>query len=110
MADVDHVFTRDELIKDLADFTDSLSDDVKASLAPEVMAKLEDLTQGINQIFDRNDQLNETIANLQKSSEDYKAKIAAYAAEQADRMRQSIEEDQPDDPAQEALDKVEEDE
>lgn len=111
MADADHVYTQDELVKDLTNFSDALSDDVKASLDPEVLGSLENISDGINQAYQRIDNLNQTIANLQKVTEDYKAKIAAYASEQADRIAQSVKKDDEDeDVAQVALDKIKEDE
>lgn len=110
MADADHVYTQDELVKDLTSFSDALSDDIKASLDPEVLGSLENISDGINQAYQRIDNLNQTIANLQKVTEDYKAKIAAYASEQADRIAQSVQKDDDDeDPAQVALDKIKED-
>lgn len=110
MADADHVYTQDELVKDLTSFSDALSDDVKASLDPEVLGSLENISDGINQAYQRIDNLNQTIANLQKVTEDYKAKIAAYASEQADRIAQSVQKDDEDeDVAQVALDKIKED-
>lgn len=108
MTDEDHVFTQEELTNYLAGFTDGLTDDVKAALPPEKMAGLEDVSQGVSQLFVRLNNAKETIANLEKANEDYKAKIAAYAAEKADRMRESIPDDKPDDPAQDALDKINE--
>lgn len=110
MADADHVYTQDELVKDLTSFSDALSDDVKASLDPEVLGSLENISDGINQAYQRIDNLNQTIANLQKVTEDYKAKIAAYASEQADRIAQSVQKDDEDeDLAQVALEKIKED-
>lgn len=109
MAEEDHVFTADELVNKLASFTDALSDDIKASLDPSLLASLEDVTDGINQSYGRIDNLNQTITDLNKANEDYRAKIAAYAAEKADRMRQTIEEKEADDPAEEALKVVMED-
>lgn len=112
MADADHVFTQDELVTDLTNFSDALSDDVKASLDPSILASLEDISDGIAQAYNRIDTLNQTVANLQKVAEDYKAKIAAYASEQADRIAQTInkEDDEPVDPAQQALDKLNQEE
>lgn len=111
MADADHVFTQDELVKDLTSFSGALSDDVKASLDPEVLGLLENISDGIGQAYQRIDNLNQTVANLQKVTEDYKAKIAAYASEQADRIAQSVkkDEDEDEDVAQVALDKIKED-
>lgn len=110
MADADHVYTQEELVKDLTSFSDALSDEVKASLDPEVLGSLENISDGINQAYQRIDNLNQTIANLQKVTEDYKAKIAAYASEQADRIAQSVNKDEEDeDVAQVALDKIKED-
>lgn len=109
MADADHVYTQNELVKDLTTFSDALSDDVKASLDPEVLGLLETLSDGIGQAYQRIDNLNQTVANLQKVAEDYKVKIAAYASEQADRIAQSVKKDDDDnDPAQVALDKIKE--
>ena len=110
MADADHVYTQDELVKDLTSFSDALSDDVKASLDPAVLGSLENISDGINQAYQRIDNLNQTVANLQKVTEDYKAKIAAYASEQADRIAQSVKKDEDEDVAQVALDKIKEDE
>lgn len=110
MADADHVFTQDELVKDLTSFSDALSDDMKASLDPEVLGLLENVSDGIGQAYQRIDNLNQTVANLQKVAEDYKVKIAAYASEQADRIAQSVKKDAEDeDVAQVALDKIKED-
>lgn len=110
MADADHVYTQDELIKDLTGFSDALSDDVKASLDPKVLGSLENISDGIGQAYQRIDNLNQTVANLQKVTEDYKAKIAAYASEQADRIAQSVKKDnEGEDVAQVALDKIKED-
>lgn len=110
MAEADKVYTREEIINMLADFTDGLSDDVKAAIPAETMGTIENISNGVNQAFDRIDKLNETIANLNKSNEDYRAKIAEYAADQADRMRQSIVNPEEENPAIEVLDKLKEDE
>lgn len=110
MADADHVFTQEELVNDLTAFSGALSDDVKASLDPEVLGSLENISEGIEQAYQRIENLNQTVANLQKVTEDYKAKIAAYASEQADRIAQSVKKDDEDeDVAQVALDKIKED-
>lgn len=110
MADADHVFTQDELVKDLTNFSGALSDEVKASLDPEVLGSLENISDGIAQAYQRIETLNQTVANLQKVTEDYKAKIAAYASEQADRIAQSVKkDDDEEDVAQVALDKIKED-
>ena len=110
MADADHVFTQDELVNDLTSFSDALSDEVKASLDPKVLGSLENISDGIAQAYQRIENLNQTVANLQKVTEDYKAKIAAYASEQADRIAQSVKKDDEDkDVAQVALDKIKED-
>lgn len=90
MKDADHVYTKDELIKTLTDFTDGLSEDQKASIDPKLLTSLSDVGDGINQLFSRIDNLDTTTENLKKANEDYKLKISSYAADQADRMRQSL--------------------
>lgn len=108
----DHVYTPEELVTKLTSFTGALSDDQKAALDPSSLASLEDVTSGIKQAYDRISTLNQTVTNLEKTSEDYKSKIAAYASEQADRMAQAVRQDEKDDEnaAQAALDKIESEE
>ena len=105
----DHVFTQEELIQDLASFTDSLDDDTKAAIDAEKLASLETIADGIKQLASRIAQLKQTNANNEKIIEDYKAKIANYAALQADRMTADLKNDDEDvDEVQEALDTVKE--
>lgn len=106
----DHVYTPEELVKKLTSFTEALSDDQKAAIDPSLLASLEDVTAGIKQAYDRIRTLNQTVTNLEKTSEDYKSKIAAYASEQADRMAQAIKKDEDKNPAEVALDKIESEE
>lgn len=106
MADVDKVFTRDELVNELADFTSGLSDDAKADIDADALAKLENVSQGINQAYDRIDNLNATVANLSGAAEDYRKKIAQLVAQEADRMRQSAEDEVEDNPAQDVLNDI----
>ena len=108
----DHVFTQDELINTLTDFTNGLSDDVKASIDAKALGSLENLSDGINQLFNRLDQLKQTEADQDRTIEDYKAKIAQYAALQADRMKAEIDakENEDADPVQAALDNIKEEE
>lgn len=109
MKDADHVFTKDELIKTLTDFTDSLSEDQKAAIDPKALTSLNDVSDGINQLFSRIDSLDKTTENLKKANEDFKLKISSYAADQADRMRQSLnEKPEKENPADEALKKIKE--
>lgn len=110
MADVDKVFTRDDLINELASFTNSLSDDAKADIDPDALGSLETVSQGINQAYDRIDNLNETVASLSSAAEDYRKKIAALVAQEADRMRRSVETETEENPAQDVIDKVKKDE
>lgn len=107
----DHVYTPEELVGKLTSFTGTLSDDQKAAVDPSLLASLEDVTAGIKQAYDRISTLNQTVSNLEKISEDYKAKIAAYASEQADRMAQAVKQNSSDEnAAQAALDKIESEE
>lgn len=106
----DHVYTPEELVDKLTSFTGALSDDQKAALDPSLLSSLEDVTAGIKQAYDRISTLNQTVANLEKTSEDYKSKIAAYASEQADRMAQAVKHDENENPAEAALDKIESEE
>lgn len=111
MKDADHVFTKDELIKTLTDFTDGLSEDQKAAIDPKLLTSLSDVGDGINQLFSRIDNLDKTTENLKKANEDYKLKISSYAADQADRMRQSLnEKPEKENPAEKALKILEEQE
>lgn len=111
MKDADHVYTKDELIKTLTDFTDSLSEDQKAAMDPKALTSLSDVGDGINQLFSRIDNLDKTTENLKKANEDYKLKISSYAADQADRMRQSLNnEKEKENPADVALKKLKEQE
>lgn len=104
----DHVYTPEELVDKLTSFTGALSDDQKAAIDPQTLTSLEDVTAGIKQAYDRISTLNQTVTNLEKTSEDYKAKIAAYASEQADRMAQAVKQDDAEEnAAQAALDKIE---
>lgn len=105
MKDADHVFTKDELIKTLTDFTDSLSEDQKAAIDPKALTSLNDVSDGINQLFSRISNLDKTAENLKKANEDYKLKISSYAADQADRMRQSLNDkkEEKENPAEKAL-------
>lgn len=109
MAEPDKVYTRDELVKLLTNFLGTFSDDDKAKMAPETLGMLENASVGINQAFDRIDKLNSTIENLTKATEDYKAKIAEYAADQAERMRQSISDDDAENPASQLIEATLED-
>ena len=95
----DHVFTKDEAVNTLSSFIDSLTDDVKASIDPAQLTNLQKVSDAIVQAYSRIDQLNQTVENLQKVSEDYKAKIASYAADQAQRMKQATEEKEDVNPA-----------
>ena len=107
MKDADHVYTKDELIKTLTDFTDSLSEDQKAAIDPKALTSLNDVSDGINQLFSRIHTLDTTAENLKKANEDYKLKISSYAADQADRMRQSLNNGkEKENPADEALKKL----
>lgn len=110
MKDADHVYTKDELIKTLTDFTDGLSEDQKASIDPKLLTSLNDVSDGINQLFSRINTLDTTTENLKKANEDYKMKISSYAADQADRMRQSLNDNKKDkeNPADLALQKLKE--
>lgn len=111
MADPEKVYTKEDLVNMLADFTDGLDDDVKSAIPAEALGSIENVSVGIKQAFDRIDKLNDTISNLNKANEDYRAKIAEYAADQADRMRQSINTDDEDEnPAVEVLETLKEDE
>lgn len=85
----DHVFSKDELVKLLANATEKIGKIDSAD--PSVLSDLQKVSAGLNQAFDRVSRAGETNDNLLKTVEDYKAKIAAYAADQADRMRSEIE-------------------
>ena len=91
----DHVYTKDELVGLLAQATEDIGklDDVN----PDILGSLQKVSQGIGQFADRLVKAGETNDNLMKTVEDYKAKIAAYAADQADRMRSEIEDQKEDD-------------
>ena len=91
----DHVYTKDELVGLLAQATENIGklDDVN----PDILGSLQKVSQGIGQFADRLVKAGETNDNLMKTVEDYKAKIAAYAADQADRMRSEIEDQKEDD-------------
>lgn len=91
----DHVYTKDELVGLLAQATENIGklDDVN----PDILGNLQKVSQGIGQFADRLVKAGETNDNLMKTVEDYKAKIAAYAADQADRMRSEIEDQKEDD-------------
>ena len=106
MADVDKVFTRDELIDELASFTNGLTEAAKADIDPKALASLEAVSQGINQAYDRIENLNATVADLSGAAEDYRKKIAALVAQEADRMRRSVEPEPEDNPAQDVIDKI----
>lgn len=103
----EHVFTKDEAVKILTDFIGGLSDETKAAIDPDTLASLESVSDALVQAFARIDQLNQTVADLQKVSEDYKAKIASYAADQASRMAQASEQEEEKNPAEIALAKIE---
>lgn len=103
----EHVFTKDEAVKTLTDFIAGLSDETKAAIDPASLASLESVSDALVQAFARIDQLNQTVADLQKVSEDYKAKIASYAADQASRMAQASEQEEEENPAEVALQKIE---
>lgn len=102
----DHIFTPDELVNKLTDFTGALSKDQKAAIDPSLLSSLEDVSAGITQAYERISTLNQTVANLEKTAEDYKSKIAAYASEQADRMAQSVQQDDKDENAAAAALKI----
>lgn len=107
----EHVFTKDESVKILTNFIAGLSDETKAAIDPDALASLESVSDALVQAFARIDQLNQTVADLQKVSEDYKAKIASYAADQASRMAQATsEQEEEKNPAEVALQKIEESE
>lgn len=103
---VDHVYTSDELVNKLTEFTNSLSDDVRASLDPKLLSSLEDVANGIKQLSSRIDSLKQTVSNVDKQNEDYKLKISAYAAEQADRMAEGLKKKEDENPAKEAVEKL----
>ena len=109
MASEDHVFTKDELKEKLSNVIGGMSDDVKSSLEPSVLSGIEDVSQGIDQVFARISNLKETVENLQKANEDYKLKMSEYAAEKAERIKPK-EEEEPKNPAEVALNKVESEE
>ena len=90
-----HVYTKDELVNLLAQATENIGklDDVN----PDVLGSLQKVSQGIGQFASRLVKAGETNDNLMKTVEDYKAKIAAYAADQAERMRSEIESQKEDD-------------
>lgn len=105
----EHVYTSDELVKTLSDFTNSLSDDTRASLDPKMLSSLENVAAGIKQLAARIDSLKQTVSNVDKQNEDYKLKISAYAAEQADRMAEGLKKQEDENTAKQALDKLKED-
>lgn len=84
----DHVYTKDELVGLLAQATESVGK--LENVDPNIIGDLQKVSQGIGQFADRLATAGETNDNLLKTVEDYKAKIAAYAADQADRMRSEI--------------------
>ena len=90
-----HVYTKDELVDLLAQATENIGklDNVN----PDILGDLQKVSQGIGQFADRLVKAGETNDTLMKTVEDYKAKIAAYAADQADRMRSEIESQKEDD-------------
>lgn len=103
------VYTKDELVKNIADFIDSLNDEARSLIEPEQLQTLMSVSEGINQMDSRITNLNQTVADLQKSNEDFRAKIASYAAEKADQMRKSIEPDEDDiNPAEKAVEIIKE--
>lgn len=106
----DHVYTSDELVGKLTDFTNSLNDDVKASLDPKLLSSLEDVAAGIKQLSSRIDSLKQTVSNVDRQNEDYKLKISAYAAEQADRMAEGLKKKEDENPAKQAVENLNKDE
>lgn len=106
----DHVYTSDELVNKLTDFTNSLSDDTRASLDPKLLSSLEDVAAGIKQLSSRIDALKQTVNNIDKQNEDYKLKISAYAAEQADRMAEGLKKKEDENPAKQAVENLNKDE
>lgn len=109
MTEPEKVYSRDELIEMLADFIDALSDDEKTSLAPETMGIVENVSNGINQAFDRIDRMNESLDKMQVANEGFKARISEYAADQSDRMRNSAKKEEDENPAQELIEATLED-
>ena len=97
-----HVFTREELIKNL----DDVIDGTKNTIDPDQLSNLQKVREAIVQIYGRIDTLNQTISNLQKVNKFYEAKIKSYPAEQYQRIKQSQEKDI--EPAAEALRKIKE--
>ena len=85
----DHVYTKDELVGLLAQATEAIGK--VENVDPNILGDLQKVSAGISQFSDRLAKAGETNDNLMKTVEDYKAKIAAYAADQADRMRSEIE-------------------
>lgn len=91
----DHVYTKDELVGLLAQATEAIGK--VENVDPNILGDLQKVSAGISQFSDRLSKAGETNDNLMKTVEDYKAKIAAYAADQADRMRSEIEDEKQDD-------------
>ena len=91
----DHVYTKDELVGLLAQATEAIGK--VENVDPNILGDLQKVSAGISQFSDRLAKAGETNDNLMKTVEDYKAKIAAYAADQADRMRSEIEDEKQDD-------------
>ena len=109
MTEPEKVYSREDLVGMLADFIDALSDEEKAAVAPETMGIIENVTDGINQVFDRLDRSRDAAEKARDVNEGLVAKINAYAADQVDRMRDSTKTDDDENPAQQLIEATLED-
>lgn len=104
-------YTRDDLINIINNFIASLSDEAIEKIDPDAINSLKDLNDGIMQAYDRIKTLNSTVEDLQTIRESLNAQINKYLADQINRSKSQMAEQEDEDnvnPADKALDIVEE--
>lgn len=86
--EADHVYTMNELLDKLSSVVTNETDkETQRELKPESVAALEDVKDGVKQLEGRLDTVKEASEKLEAANEDYRGKIAQYAAEAADRIK-----------------------
>ena len=98
---LDHVFTKEELLKEL----DKVIDSTENSIGPYQLSNLQKVRAGIIQMYTRIDQLNQAIDNLQKVINSYEAKINTLS-QRVKQSREQREKLEKIDPVEKALRKI----
>lgn len=108
--DADHVFTMNEILDKLSSVVTNETDkESERELKPESVAALEDAKDGIKQLEGRLETAKEASEKLEAANENYRGKIAQYAAEAADRIKaDTAEEEKEVNPVDVGIEKLEE--